>query len=228
ARHFGIHTPIDSSQGKKEFKLLAHSLMDMEQPAEYNQAIMELGALQCTPHNPDCDKCPFQQSCYAYNQQKIKELPIKAKKVKQRLRHFNYLVIEHKNKVFLKKRKAKDIWQNLYDFPLIETDDAVEQDELLRIIEERNMFGKEKFHMRARSLTYKHILSHQKIHAVYTQVSIKDCCTVNEAGAFSIDKEQLADFAVPKLLDNYLKNESNLLYLLKTEQKQILDNGRSQ
>lgn len=95
----------------------------------------------------------------------------------------------------------------------------MEQDELLELIEERNLFGKEKVHLRARSLTYKHILSHQKIHAVYTQVSIKDCCTVNEAGAFSINKEQLADFAVPKLLDNYLKNESNLLYLLKDRTK---------
>lgn len=214
SRYFGIDSPIDSSHGKKEFKDLAQSLISNEQPAEYNQAIMELGALQCMPHNPDCDKCPFQDSCHAYNYGKIKELPYKAKKTKQRLRHFNYLVIQQKDKVFLKKRISKDIWQNLFDFPLIETEKAIETDELLRIIEEKQLFGKEKFHLIGSSVCYKHVLSHQKIHAVYTQLSIDDSCVVNDDGAFSINKEQLPDFAVPKLLDNYLKNESNLLYLL--------------
>ncbi|HET8808815.1 MAG TPA: A/G-specific adenine glycosylase, partial [Flavobacteriaceae bacterium] len=123
SRIFGIETPIDSTLGKKEFKQLAHQLIDPKKPAEHNQALMEFGALQCKPKNPLCETCPFQNSCMALQLGKIEKLPVKTKKIKTTLRHFNYLVFVSKNKqTLLQQRTGKGIWQNLYEFPLLESE----------------------------------------------------------------------------------------------------------
>ena len=93
ARVFGIESPIDSTQGKKEFETLATELLDRKKPASHNQAIMELGALQCKPVNPDCSICALNTMCFAYSKKRINELPVKAKKTKVRNRYFNYIVL---------------------------------------------------------------------------------------------------------------------------------------
>lgn len=122
ARYFGIDTPINSSQGIKEFKLLATTVMDHDHPAEYNQAIMEFGALQCKPSNPDCPTCPLNDSCVALQNNLIDVLPVKLKKSKVSTKHFNFLVfISSDKKTIFEKRTQKGIWQNLYQFPLLET-----------------------------------------------------------------------------------------------------------
>lgn len=123
ARYFGMDTPINSSQGTKEFKLLATSVMDHNHPAEYNQAIMEFGALQCKPSNPDCPTCPLNDSCVALQKSRIDELPVKLKKTKVSIKYFNFLVfISSDKKTIFEERTKKGIWQNLYQFPLVETE----------------------------------------------------------------------------------------------------------
>lgn len=123
SRYFGIDTPINSTQGIKEFKQLATMVMDAEQPANYNQAIMEFGAIQCKPKNPDCLHCPLNQSCAALQQNKIDVWPVKLQKTKVTTKYFNFLVIiSTDKKTIFQKRTSKGIWQNLYQFPLLETD----------------------------------------------------------------------------------------------------------
>jgi A/G-specific adenine glycosylase len=136
SRIFGVDVPVNTSEGKKIFKELAQKNIHKQFPAEYNQAIMEFGALYCKPVNPNCKSCIFKQTCIACQIGKTNEFPVKTKKVKIKKRYFNYLIISNKNKIVLQKRKQKDIWKNLYEFPLIETSndesiDKIQIDKLL-------------------------------------------------------------------------------------------------
>ena len=125
-RVFGIDTPIDSGPGKKEFAELATALLDRQRPDIYNQAIMDFGAIQCTPKAPDCLYCPLREHCVAFATGKVAQLPVKEGKTRVKPRYFNYLHIGCQGKTLLKRRNAKDIWQNLYEYPLIETASAVD------------------------------------------------------------------------------------------------------
>ena len=133
SRVFGIETPIDSSQGKKEFYKLANELIDKKHPGLFNQAIMEFGAIQCKPVNPECPVCPLNSMCFAYSKGRVNELPFKEKRTKVRDRYFNYIVLHHKDITAINKRVAKDIWTNLYDFPLIETDKELDEKRIFKI-----------------------------------------------------------------------------------------------
>ena len=121
SRYFGVEEPINSSIGKKIFAELAQSLIVDQDSALYNQAIMEFGALQCKPKSPLCGNCPLKIDCYALKNNKVHVLPVKLKKVKVRERWFNYFVTVNDTSILTKQRKAGDVWQQLFDFPLIET-----------------------------------------------------------------------------------------------------------
>ena len=121
ARFFGIDLPINSPAGKKAFTRLAAELIQGQEPSLYNQAIMEFGALQCKPKSPLCESCPLRTECYAFAHGMTQQLPIKLKAAAKRSRYFNYFVIEQDDLVLVKQRQAGDIWQQLYDFPLVET-----------------------------------------------------------------------------------------------------------
>lgn len=130
ARYFGIATPIDSTEGKKEFQTLATSLLYLDDSAAYNQAIMDLGATICTPALPKCPACPLQKECIACNKALTSILPVKSKKAAVRVRYFHYLLLRREDKIWLQKRTGKDIWQNLYQPYLIESDTALDSREL--------------------------------------------------------------------------------------------------
>ncbi|GJH41193.1 A/G-specific adenine glycosylase [Capnocytophaga sp. HP1101] len=122
SRLFGISTPINSPQGAKEFKTLAHECLDLHNPGTYNQALMEFGALQCTPQSPDCNTCVLRDHCWAFHHNKVNDLPVKLKKITIKKRYFNYLVwLDPLGQTRLQKRQGKDIWHGLYEFPLLET-----------------------------------------------------------------------------------------------------------
>ncbi|HYG16163.1 MAG TPA: A/G-specific adenine glycosylase, partial [Bacteroidia bacterium] len=125
ARYFGIDTPIDSTEGRKTFLKLANELINTENPATYNQAVMEFGALQCKPQNPDCGVCPLKISCIALKQKRVDALPVKSKKTAVKARYFNYLFFEKPGFAHLQKRGQTDIWANLYEFPLAETEKTI-------------------------------------------------------------------------------------------------------
>ena len=136
SRVFAIQTPIDSSSGKKEIAILAQDLLSKSNPALHNQALMEFGALQCIPAAPDCTNCPLQSVCRAYELNLVSVLPVKSLKTKVTNRFFNYFFIRFEDKTFLQKRVNKDVWQNLFEFPLIESDHLLSTSELM----ENNIF----------------------------------------------------------------------------------------
>lgn len=117
ARYFGIDTPIDTTLGKKTFREMAQTLIDHQQPDNYNQAIMDFGALQCTPSAPQCTTCPLADTCVAYAENSVKELPKKSKKIKQKIRKLSYVYLRCNGDIVIHKRGAGDIWQGLWEFP---------------------------------------------------------------------------------------------------------------
>jgi len=206
ARVFGVKTPIDSTKAKKEFYELANELLDKKRPALFNQAIMEFGAMYCKPKNPDCSNCIFNGTCIAYAKKLVDVLPLKEKKTKVRDRYFNYIVLRHKNKLIIKKRTEKDIWKNLYDFPLIETNTELKESALLKTSEWKNIIGKNKFNIRSVSKTHKHVLSHQNIYARFWEVEMNTALTKSKE-LLIIDKKDFGSFAIPRLVDIYMNNK---------------------
>lgn len=207
SRQFGIKTPIDTAAGKKEFTELAGELMKDFPPAIFNQAIMEFGARLCRPANPDCANCPLNASCFSFKNQTVFSFPIKKNKTKTKNRYFNYLVIRHKNTFFIRKRNDKDIWQGLYDFPLIETKERIAETLFLHSDEWKKTFRGQKIKLLSISTEFKHVLSHQHIHAKFYEISV-DLPMFNEPKPEwkKVDTTSVKKYALPRLIEIYLKN----------------------
>jgi A/G-specific adenine glycosylase len=176
SRIYGIATPINVPAGIKEFKKLATQLLNKEDPATHNQAIMEFGALQCTPKNPSCDSCPFQSDCTAFNEARISELPQKLKKTKVKSLFHHYLVVQTpSNKTILRQRDNSSIWAGLFEFPYIEANGAMLSNE----VTEHEVFKEVVGGSRFRESGYNqqpiiHKLSHRKIHAYFWIVEVEE------------------------------------------------------
>jgi len=208
SRFFGIETPIDTNPGKKEFALLAQSLLSKSEPANYNQAIMEFGALQCVPSSPDCTICPLQMSCQAFEKNLVAQLPVKTQKTKVKNRYFNYLFIQYQGNTFLQKRTAKDVWQNLFEFPLIETNHLLSLSELVENEEFKSIFKeKTELSILKKSNSMKHILSHRVIYAQFftikTNILLESFRNFNQ-----IEMSNLDNFAVSRLMELFLEEIS--------------------
>lgn len=200
SRYFGIKTPINSSAGIKEFKILAQTLIDENQPGTFNQAIMDFGALHCKPQNPLCETCPFSDSCVALEKKMIKELPVKEKKIKIRKRYFNFLVVRtDDNKTILNERIGKGIWQGLYQFPLVESDKKINKEALILSKEFMNLFSDETSISLFNTKEIVHKLSHQHL---YTQFWIVETANSSEA---TINWNEINTFPVPILIANFLE-----------------------
>ena len=187
SRYFGIDTPIDSTEGKKEFQALAQSLLPINEPADYNEAIMDFGATQCTPNSPHCSACPLCETCVAFREQRINELPVKSKKVKQRERHFTYLYIEYEGKIAIHQRGAGDIWQGLWEFPqaeqLTSSEDSAWENEAQLL-----------------QKGVKHILTHQILLAdIYLWRPKHRPQLLSEF--IWIEKQDLENYALPRLIE---------------------------
>ncbi len=195
ARVFGVRTDITSSSARKEFTQLANSKILRKNPALYNQAIMEFGAMQCVPRNPNCKICPLNQMCIAYNTGTVNLLPVKSKKAKPKTRHFNYLVYSdaHQNTI-ITQRTSKDIWKNLYEFPLIETETSADFDmisssinqtyNVIAVSEPENVI---------------HKLTHQHLHIKFWKIDV--------AGKLdgAISMSELRKLPVPAAIFNFVE-----------------------
>jgi len=198
SRVFDVDLPIDSTEGKKYFAQLAQELLPVNSAAIHNQAIMEFGALHCLPANPLCDSCPLTNICLALSVGSISDRPIKSKKIKVRNRFFHYLVFKENGNILLSKRENKDIWQHLYEFPLIETDEERSFSEMMLIFED-------KFQLQPVwcSEFSTHKLSHQKIIArFYFFDKIPETIIGSYDVAQSID---IQDYPLPRLIDRFLE-----------------------
>ncbi len=198
SRYYGVSTPIDSTEGKKQFQELANTSLNPDQPDKHNQAIMEFGALFCTPKKPNCSSCGLKNSCWAYGNNKVEELPIKSKKTKQKTVYFNYLYITDDEFCLLNKRAGKGIWQNLHEFPLLESKKEIDSPDKLEHPLLKNLTFNEVSHQ------YKHILSHRIILAKFWSFSAAN--VPNTKGLIRTPIKELHQFAVPKLIENYLND----------------------
>ncbi len=205
ARYFDIETPINSSAGQKEFKALAAELIDKENPATYNQAIMDFGALQCKPQNPLCESCPLSDSCLALKNNKIALLPVKLKKAKVKKRYFNYMVfLSDENETILEQRIGKGIWEGLYQFPLLESTSLIDAEVLLT----ESSFNLKEEGFDPKITLYNdtliiHKLSHQHI---YTRFWIVENTKLGDIG---IPLTKIKEYPVPVLIANFI-NEFEL------------------
>ena len=208
SRYFGIRTPIQSSTAKKEFTEIARTLMADNNPHDFNQAIMEFGALQCKPISAKCLECPLNSSCHAFEKDAVHELPVKGKKVKTRDRYFYYLVIYDKNSIYLQKRTNKDVWQNLFEFPLIETKIRFTESKLPGTKEWKNYFKTDGTIIHSFSEERKHLLSHQRLHARFIKLTILDKNFQKPDQWERVQKIKVKNYAVPKLIDKYLEEQN--------------------
>ena len=199
ARLFDIGIPIDTTAGKRTFAELAQLQLDTSRPGLYNQAIMDFGALQCTPAQPRCGDCPLAGRCLALAAGTVGVRPVKQGRAKVRDRWFNYLHVTCGGQTLLHRRGGGDIWQGLYEFPLIETDKAADFAELAATAAFRELRGNGRGHLR-RSVTMPgHQLSHQLLHAVFHRIE----CDAMPAFP-SVETAALGGYALPRLIDRYL------------------------
>jgi len=207
ARYFGIDEPINSTKGKKDFQLLANEILNQDNPGLHNQAMMEFGAILCKPKNPACGICPVRVGCFAFKHNATTALPVKLKTVKVKERFFNYFLIIRDGEVLLRKRGEKDIWANMYDLPMIETDEIISLNNLIVMPETIASFG-EGIDVQEVSPVYKHILTHQRL---YVRFIIAQPRVVNtRENWFFTSVKSIEKFAMPKIVFIFIKNIFNL------------------
>lgn len=200
SRYFGIETPIDTSKGMREFKSLAQELLDSDQPGTHNQALMELGALVCTPKSTRCEQCPLKKRCFARLAGRIDEFPIKQGKIKTRKRFFNYLVLDTPDQFTkIRQRTGSDIWKHLYEFPMRESDtQATDLPGIDSIVAEefdlKSGYELRKFN----SSPVIHKLSHQELHADFWIIHTE------ERPQGTIPWDELSKYALPVLLQKFV------------------------
>lgn len=216
ARCFGIETPTDAPAAKREFTALANALLDPAQPAAFNQAMMDFGATICTPAQPRCPVCPLRTDCVAYRLDKVAELPRKSKAKPRKDRLFTYAVFCHQDDTYVRQRVAQDIWQNLYEFPLLELtawpDDFNELPPLLlrHWFPEGTPAGLE---VTAISKPFRQTLTHRQVTAVFIEIQLAAATSpaifANPpfAGWLRLSRADLKkNIAVPRIIDWYLQD----------------------
>lgn len=205
SRFFGLSEPVDTLKGKNAILEKAKEHIDTLHPGDFNQAIMEFGALQCKPV-PDCTVCPLKSGCVAFRENNVAGYPVKSRKQDQRYRHFHYLVIpsgKGKNRtVLLNKRTEKDIWKNLFDFPLIETEKPESLKKLMLSHEWKALFSGMKIKVINESKTYRHILSHQIIHARFYTLEVGEKVVLP---FLRVQLNDLRNYPIPRLIERYLQ-----------------------
>ena len=206
ARIFGLHSDIAAPSSRKEFQALADQHIPAAAPADFNQAIMEFGAIQCTPNKPDCLFCPLQAQCWAFQHGQVALLPVKSKAKASRTRYFHYFVLRHGEQTYMRERREKDIWQGLYDFTLAETTvPELPPAELLRHLDALGA-ALNTSQAAEPSATYRHVLSHQKLearfHALYLTKPLP-ASTLRDLGLRAYSADEIEALPKPTLIANY-------------------------
>jgi len=201
SRFLGIETPIDSHQAKKEFKNIAFELINPKNPGIFNQAIMEFGALQCTPSSPNCSNCIFNDSCVALQKNKVQLLPIKNKKLKIKKRFFNYLIYKTPAmKTMIERREKNDIWKHLFQFPLIETESELDILNFYTFLEKSAYKDLKIKNIKLINPTSTiHKLTHQEINIKFWEINLE--YNSNEL----IDWNQISQFPFPIIIHNFIE-----------------------
>ncbi|MCO5233070.1 MAG: A/G-specific adenine glycosylase [Chitinophagales bacterium] len=205
ARFFGVEIPIDTTEGKKYFKQLAVDCLDFQYPAQYNQALIDLGATICKPMNPLCEQCPLSSNCEAFNKEKISLLPVKSKKINIQERFFHFFIIHWNHQVYIQQRKQKDIWQFLFQFPMIEANET-------KVINHEDLatYFNGRFQIIEESEIFIQILTHRKIKAKFWEVRASYLQASSDW--ILIPFHQIKDYSYPKIIREYLSKRYNYIY----------------
>ena len=194
ARHFGIDTPINTTEGKKLFATLAQELLPLTpSPSQYNQAIMDFGALQCTPQSPNCMACPLIETCQAFRDGKVSELPVKLKTLKVTERHLIYIYVRCKGYVAIRRRSAGDIWQGLWEPLLIENEQLTAGKWVSQVIVNSQLLAKQ----------VKHVLTHRVLYADFYLWEVETRPQLPDDYIW-IKESELDDYAKPRLIEKLL------------------------
>jgi len=207
SRFYAEGTPIDSLSGKKIFFKLAENLLQTEQAIVFNQAIMEFGALQCKP-KPDCQSCPLNHQCMAFSKNEIDRFPVKSKKLTIKKRYFNYLLINLKDSIVLQKRNGNDIWQGLFELPLIESKTKLSLKELIVTEEWKELIGNRKIDIKANDEAITHQLTHQQLFVNFYEIKVHENLyetILTGKNLIVVPRNEIEKYAVPKVIENYLK-----------------------
>lgn len=202
ARLFDLDLPVDTLPGRRAFAELAQEQLDRRSPGLYNQAIMDFGALQCTPAQPRCGDCPLAERCLALAAGTVAARPVKRGRTKVRDRWFHYLHIVCDGQVPLCRRAAGDIWQGLWEFPLIETPSAAAAEEVIRSEAFREWLGDAAWTLVRQVEMPRHQLSHQRLHATFYRLDTPRLTP--RAAAAAVPVTSLGEYAVPRLVERYL------------------------
>lgn len=202
-RLYGITDAIDTPAVVKRIYEISDGLIDTDRPDQYNQAIMEFGAMQCTAKSPNCMYCPFAEVCEARAQGLINQIPYKAKKVKRKSRYFHYLIMSEKDQTIVQRREAKDIWQGLYQFPLIESKDTniLNVDQLVAKADVEIPANVE---VQSVSDVSMQKLTHRDVHTRFYHMLVTDIQSIIKEGYFLVEQKKVSNFALPKVIDAYL------------------------
>lgn len=201
SRHFGIATPIDSTEGKREFAALAQQLLTADAPSQYNQALMDFGATQCVPQSPRCDECPLLTTCVAAREGRVGELPVKARRLKVSERHITYIYIRYKGLTAIRRRPAGDIWQGLWE-PFNASDAG---DGSLKSLPFKISHGK--WSMKPVALGVRHVLTHRVLVADF--YLLETAAAPLLPGEYQwVEEAELGSYAVPRLIELLLSRLS--------------------
>ena len=203
SRYYDIETPVDNTAGKILYNKIADELLDKDNPAVYNQAVMDFGAMICKAQLPLCNICIQQNECRAFKNNRVKILPVKEKKIIKKKRWFYYFIVEHQDKIFIRKRSNKDIWQNLYEFVLIEADNELPNDKESFKKKFQSLGGPHKITVNQVSKVYRQQLTHQTIVGQFITVSITEpeFLQITYKAVF---KNDLTRYPFPKIIANWL------------------------
>jgi A/G-specific adenine glycosylase len=202
SRYFGISTAIDSTEGKKELAILANLLLDKDDPGTYNQAIMDFGATICKPKQPVCSSCLLAENCTAFTDGEPHAYPVKEKKVKQSSRWLYYFIAGNKDKCYIRKRTEKDIWFQLYEFVLIETNNKKSLAQIQKL-EAYKLLMPSTASITKISEVYTHKLTHQTLHIVFIEIRLQ--AGTRLYGYQLTARSQLKKLAFPKILSLYVE-----------------------
>ncbi|MEN9523087.1 MAG: A/G-specific adenine glycosylase [Bacteroidota bacterium] len=209
SRIFGIETAIDTTQGKKQFTQLAEKLLDKKHLAKYNQALMDFGATQCTPKNPNCSECVFTKTCEAFKLNLVNNLPFKEKKIEKRNRYFNFFYLTDGKNIVIQKRTEKDIWQDLYQLPLIETKTNISKEKITKpsvinqhVILEK-LKPKQKLNIQS-GIVKQQVLTHQNLFIQFYMLKLQSLKIAEVDGFEIISIKDINNYGFPKSIAEFL------------------------
>jgi len=203
SRIYGIDKAIDTTEGKKFFNQLANELLDQQKPGLYNQVIMDFGEI-IYKHLSACKECLFNKHCKAFLNDKIFTLPVKSKKPGIRKRWFNYILLEYRGKLAIRQRREKDIWNNLFEFLLIESNLEMDQKGILKEIKKKGWFGKNCFEVKSISSLFRQQLSHQHIRGRFIKLKLLQKPKLSR-NILWINRNEIKNYAFPKFINQYLQ-----------------------